>query len=67
MTNVELLNEIIKNSGYKVSHLAEKCGLTRAGFWKKATGNTEFKASEIKVLKEALRLNAKQVESIFFN
>ena len=50
MTNTTLLRQKIDESGYKLKFLAEKCGLTYYGLMKKVNNETEFKASEIKVL-----------------
>lgn len=64
-TNIEELNKIIDSSGLKISYLAEKCGLTRAGFYKKRTGQSEWTASEIAVLRTELKLSLKQLDNIF--
>lgn len=75
MTNTELLEKKIKESGKKISYLAAKCGLSYAGFRNCVTNKVnektgtmaEFKSSHIKILCEELnitKLNEK--ESIFF-
>ena len=61
MTNTTLLRQKIDESGYKLQFLAEKCG-----FMKKVNNETEFKASEIKVLKELLKLTNEEANKIFF-
>lgn len=66
MTNTELLKEKLRESGYKLLHVAAACGLTYAGFLKKINNETEFKASEIVALKKALRLTNSERDAIFF-
>jgi hypothetical protein len=67
MTNTDLLEQKIRESGKKKKHLAEKCGLTRAGFRNCLTNKAEFKASQIDVLCEELNITSlKEKESIFF-
>lgn len=66
MSGMELLREKINGSGYKVSHVADRCGLTYQGFLKKSKGETEFKASEIAVLKDLLNLTDSEMQAIFF-
>ena len=44
MTNVEKLRELIEASGLKRGYIAERLGLTFAGFRKKANGENEFVA-----------------------
>lgn len=65
MTNTTLLRQKIDESGYKLQFLAEKCGLTYYGLMKKVNNETEFKASEIKVLKELLKLTNEEANKIF--
>lgn len=66
MTNTNLLRSKIDESGYKLTYLAEKCNLTYFGFMKKVNNETEFKASEIKTLKELLNLTNEEANKIFF-
>lgn len=67
MVNTALLRKKIEDSGYKISFIAKKCGLTYQGFLKKLNGETEFKASEIMVLRELLSISDDEVDPIFFN
>ena len=67
MTNTELLEEKIAESGLRIGFIAEKCGLSRMGFYKKIKGISEFTASEISVIKELLKLSAKDIQRIFFD
>ena len=66
MTDTTLLRKKIDASGYKLVFVAEKCGLTYQGFMKKVNNETEFKASEIVILKELLRLTDGEADAIFF-
>ena len=64
-TNVELLDKMIEASGLKITYLADKCGLSRQSFYKKKTGQVEWTASEIAVLRSELRLTLTQTKDIF--
>lgn len=67
MTNTELLDQRIKESGKKISHLAEKCGLSRAGFRNCRINKAEFKASQIEILCDELNITSlKDRQAIFF-
>lgn len=67
MTNTALLNEYIAKSGLKKNYLAEKCGLSGAGFANCCNNRAEFKASQIAVLCKLLNISsAKERERIFF-
>ena len=66
MTNTTMLNDVIFNSGLKVTFTAKKLGLTREGLRKKITNKTEFKASEIQHLQAILNLSDKKRDEIFF-
>lgn len=67
MTNTELLDKKIEESGKKIGYLAEKCGLSLAGFYNCRTNKAEFKASHIKILSEELGITSlKEKDQIFF-
>ena len=66
MTNTVLLQKRIDESGYKINFIAKKCGLTYQGFIKKVKNESEFKASEIQILKELLNLSDEDSNAIFF-
>lgn len=67
MKGVELLRKKIDQSGLKLTYIAERLGLTYQGFSKKLKGETEFKASEIAILKDVLNLTDADVQAIFFD
>lgn len=66
MTNTQLLRNRIEESGYKISYIAAKLGITYQGLSKKINNETEFKASEIKILYNLLSLDDADREAIFF-
>lgn len=66
MTNTELLEAKIKESGKKISYLAEKVGLSYAGFRNCVTNKAEFKATHIAILCKELSIDLKEMRSIFF-
>lgn len=66
MTNTSLLRKKIDESGYKLRFIASKLGITYQGFLKKINNETEFKASEMQILKELLNLTDAEFEQIFF-
>ena len=67
MTNTELLYAKIKERGLKKKYLAEKVGLTLAGFRNCCTNRTEFRASQIAILCKELKIaSAKEKDDIFF-
>jgi hypothetical protein len=67
MNNTELLELKIKESGKKKSYLAEKVGLSLAGFRNCLINKAEFKASQIAVLCEELNIiEYDEIRKIFF-
>ena len=67
MTNTELLEKWILKSGKKKKYLAEKVGLSYAGFRNCLTNKAEFKTSQVKVLCEELGIsNLKDKEAVFY-
>lgn len=67
MTNTELLEAKIKESGKKKGYLAEKCGLTRAGFWNCCNNKAEFKVSQVAILCDELGIDIlTERDEIFF-
>ena len=67
MTNVELFESKVKESGKKKGYLAEKCGLSRAGFRNCETNKAEWTSSQISILCEELNITSlREKEAIFF-
>lgn len=66
MTDVELLEKIIDESGYRLDFIAKRMGLTYQGFRNKMTGKSEFKTREVAILSNLLGLTSEQRDRIFF-
>lgn len=66
LTNSKLLREKIKQSGYRISFIADKMGITYQAFLNKINNESEFKAREIQVLYDILKLSADERDAIFF-
>ena len=67
MVNIELLKDVIDDSGMTMVALANKSGIKRETLYQRLKGVGEFTASEIVGLVDALKLNKTQRESIFFS
>lgn len=68
MTNTDLLEKKIDESGYKKSYIAKAIGLKSTfGLSKKIRNENEFKATEINALCELLHIDTlEEKELIFF-
>lgn len=67
MTNTELLEQLIREKGLKKTYLAERVGLTLAGFRNCVTNRAEFRASQIAILCDELGIvTPEQKDAIFF-
>ena len=67
MTDKELLKKAIERSGIKVMKLMEAVGIkSYATFRGRMNNDTEFTASEIQALTDALQLTAVERDRIFF-
>ena len=66
LTNSKLLREKIKQSGYRISFIADKMGITYQAFLNKINNESEFKAREIQVLHDILKLSTDERDAIFF-
>ena len=66
MTNTPLLKDYIKESGYKISFLAQQLGISEHSMSRKINGKNEFKASEIEILCKFLKISTKDRMAIFF-
>ena len=65
MTNTELLDKALKDSGVTITFLAEKLGCTRNRIYAILNGS-EIKLSEITAICEALHISKKDRDAIFF-
>jgi hypothetical protein len=67
VTNTRLLESKIAASGKKKSYLAERCGLSRAGFRNCCINKALFNSTQICILCEELHITSlKEKEAIFF-
>lgn len=67
MTNTELLEKKIAESGYKKSYIAKMIGRSAYGLALKIQNKSEFTAKEIDVLCELLKIESlEEKENIFF-
>lgn len=66
MTNTHLLEEYIKKSGYKKTHLAKALGISRYGFTLKCNNKAVFRANEIDILSKLLNISVRDRMAIFF-
>lgn len=65
--NYELLKEVIRDNGVKMSFLADKIGISRQALHMKINGERTFTQGEIMALKTALHLSDEQFLQIFFD
>lgn len=67
MTDTQELLKIIEKSGLRKGFIAKKLSLTTYGFQKKVENKSQFKAEEIKILCEVLKITSlEEKEKIFF-
>lgn len=66
MTDTALLREHINKSGYKLSYVAERCGLTVQGLLNKINNKSDFRANEIQAICSLLNIDCNEKEKIFF-
>lgn len=64
--NSDLLDKKIEESGLKVSFIIEKLGLSHNGFYKKKNGITPFRASEVYVLCDLLKITDEGEKKLIF-
>lgn len=61
----ELLNDYIQKSGIKIGYIIEQLGISRQAFDMKRKNINSFRASEVYVLCDLLRITAEDRERIF--
>ena len=67
MVNQKLLEEKIAQSGKKKTYLAQKVGLSRAGFRNCCINKSEFRTGHVQILCEELGITSlKEKQAIFF-
>ena len=65
MTNTELLQEKLNNSGYKMTFVAKELGITYQALLNKLNNKSQFKVDEAKTLGILLHLTAAEVARNF--
>lgn len=66
MVNIELLKQVINESGITMTALAKKANITRETIYNRLNGIGEFTASEIVGMTKALNLSGARRDEIFF-
>ena len=67
MTNIDLLEDKIYESGLKKGYIAARIGVSRTTFSSLLQNKTEFKASQIRAICEVLDIqDDAEIRSIFF-
>ena len=61
----DLLSKYIKSSGVKIGHLVHELGISRQAFDKKRKGEIAFRASEVYVVCDLLRIPDEEKRKIF--
>lgn len=63
--NTQLLDESIKDSGYKIGYICGFLNISPQAFWKKRKGEIPFKDKEIQGLTQLCSLSPQSVMDIF--
>ena len=66
MVDIQLLDKKIEQSGFRIDHIISTLGLSRTGYYKKRNGKSSFRAAEIYVLRDLLKLSPEEEAQIFF-
>ena len=66
MTNSDLLKKAIDDSGYKLRYIAKQLGISYQALLNKINNDSGFKAGEIQVLCDLLKIDIQNKEQIFF-
>lgn len=61
------LRAVISKAGKTFRNLSKALGISEQAFYNKLNGESDFKASEIRTLKEELHLTSDEINFIFFN
>lgn len=67
MTNTELLAKKVKENGLRTAFIAERLGISKAGWYRKLKGKSPFTAEQIQIMCEILHITSlREKEDIFF-
>ena len=64
--DTELLDNAIEKSGLKSGFIAETLGISRQAFNNKRKGKTQFRKSEVYVMRDLLKISVDESNRIFF-
>lgn len=68
MTNTELLAKKVKENGLRTAFIAERLGISKAGWYRKLKGKSPFTAEQIQIMCEILHITSlREKEDIFFS
>ena len=67
MTDLKLLNQVIKESGMTMTSIALKSGINRVTLYNRLNGIGEFTATEIMSLANALKMSDEERDNIFLS
>ena len=68
MTNVDLLQRKVADSGLRNAFIAKRLGISRSAWYNKLKGDSKFTAEEIKALCDILHITSlREREDIFFS
>lgn len=67
MGDMTMLRAKIKQSGMTITAIAGKMNVSRETLYNRMNGESEFKASEIAILSDVLRLKKAEQDAIFFD
>lgn len=65
MVNTQLLEKKIDESGYRMDYIYKQLGITGRSYLNKVTGKTSFRAAEIFVLCDLLKISEDEKNLIF--
>lgn len=66
MTNTAMLKKYIEDSGYKMSFIAKKIGISSYALSLKINNKSEFKGTEMTIISKLLKIDSKTRDRIFF-
>ena len=67
MANTQLIEEYIRDSGYKMQHVARALHISSSALHNKLQGQTQFKLSEAESLSAMLGLSMRERDACFFD
>lgn len=67
MTNSKKLKELLESRGVSFAFVAKKIGMTRQGLYKKFEDGSDFKAYQMIIIKDLLRMTDEEARDIFFS